>query len=157
MRGISWWKYGLLGMATLLGACSLGLPVKFIVHLVRFPADNIPWHEIPLVLLAVSAMGFVCGIVTWLLLPLSKKLGSIGDAIIGIIVIFTFFLFCMFLYDPSLLTQAPNRGFPMFVMAIIVGAVLGVWCGRDIRRFIKEQNQSVMSQKDVADKNEESK
>ena len=142
MRGLSWWKCGVWGATVLVLVTAVGVPLKVVAYWVRYHAVDVPWRDVPFFLGAIPAMGFVGGVVVWLLLPLSRKLGAVGDALIGLVTMVVFFALCMFLFAPSLLMPNPARGLAMWVLAIIVGSVLGAWCGRDIRSFIRERGRA---------------
>ena len=70
-------------------------------------------------------MGSLCGPVIWGLKALPRRLGPVGGAITGLVVMNAFFLCCMIIFDPAmLLGTAPGRG-AMLVLAIGAGALLG--------------------------------
>jgi hypothetical protein len=128
----AWWKFGLLGSAVL----TIATVVKILKSVNKLLDNNISWSEMLVLGIRIPMAGFLCGLVVWLILPLSKALGVVGDAIVGMVTIIVFFFLCMFDYDPSLLS---SRGLPMFGLAVIIGAVLGIWVGRDLRKYIAEQ------------------
>lgn len=112
--------------------------IKVIKAVSRFFSEDVPWTELISFPGQVLALGFVSGVMVWLVLPLSRKLGSLGDALVGLVTMNFFFLCCMFIFDRSLLPPQSLRGLPMLGLATVVGVVLGVWVGRDLRKFIAQ-------------------
>lgn len=75
----------------------------------------------------------------WFVWLLARRLGAFGDAMVGIVVMVFFFFLCMLIFDRSLLVPDPSKGLPMWILAIAVGIILGVWCGRDFRKLARER------------------
>jgi hypothetical protein len=73
----------------------------------------------------------------WAVLPLARK-GTIGLAAIGLVVMNFFFLCCMLVFDPSLLSPHPRRAMPMFIFASILGPFAGIVIGRGVQQGISE-------------------
>lgn len=139
MKRLTWWHCGLFGLIVLLAATLIGAPLKIILYIFRYPGTDIPWRDLPLFCLAIASMGFTCGVVGWFVWLLARRLGAIGDAMIGIVVMVFFFFLCMLIFDRSLLVPDPSKGLPMWILAIVFGIMLGVWCGRDFRKLAREQ------------------
>lgn len=114
---------------------SIATVVKVVKALPQlFAAQGVHWSELLLFAVAIFLMGFASGVVVWTALPLSKKLGRIGDAIVGAVTMVSFFLMCMLLFDRSLLTTHLSRGLLMLGFAIVFGVAIGVWVGKDLRK-----------------------
>lgn len=139
MKRLTWWHCGLLGLIVLAATTLIGAPLKIIAYIFRYPGTDVPWHELPLFFLGIVGMGFSCGVVGWFVWLLARRLGAIGDAMIGIVVMVFFFFLCMAVFDRSLLVPDPSKSLPMWIMAIVAGSILGVWCGRDLRKWTREQ------------------
>lgn len=80
-------------------------------------------------------MDFVCGLVGWAGLGLSRRFGTTGDALVGVAVMLVSFLCCALVVAPEIPgPRLAASGVPMFGLAVIVGLFGGAWIGRDIRR-----------------------
>lgn len=130
MQRFKWWQCGLIGGVAL----SLVTVLHIVFSLPDFISHKIPWSGLVAVPLAVLAAGFGCGVIVWVAAPLSRKLGMLGDAIVGMLTLVFFFLACMVLFDRSLLSPDPRRSLPMFGLAAVGGAIAGAWFGRDWRK-----------------------
>ena len=137
MRLLKWWQAGLLGAALLL----ILVLVKALIFIGRFFTQDVPWSELPGFAALLLFMGFTCGLVVWLVLPLSGRYGAFGDVIVGVVGTVFFFLMCMIAFDRAMLTTKPIAGAAMFVIAIVTGAVLGPWIGRDLRKEIAKERR----------------
>ena len=134
MKTQRWWEWGLAGGLVL----SVATFVKVVSTIPRFFKEDVPWSELPAFAASVFGMGFFCGVLVCALLPLSMKLGSLGDAILGILVMMFFFALCMLVFDPGLLFPDPSRGSLLFGFAIVLGALAGYLTGRDLRKSVEE-------------------
>jgi hypothetical protein len=138
MEKLNYWRCGIIGAIALLGATLIGAPLKSGIYVLRHGWPDCFWYEFVLVLLFVSAAGFACGVVAWSASRLSSKFGVVGDAAAGIAVMVVFFFFCMLAFDRPLLLN-PTEALPLWILATVVGIVGGLWCGRDLRNWAKEQ------------------
>lgn len=127
MKRISWWQCGLIGAVVL----SVATIEKLIKSVLMFSPVEFSWYGLLCFQLLIFAVGFICGFILWLALPLSRKLGRLGDGIIGIVTMEFFFLICMIIFDPSMLMPDPLKALPMLGMAMVFGFLLGMWMGRD--------------------------
>ena len=128
---LRWWQFGLFGGIVL----SLATAVKVIRVVVRGAADNAEWSEIAGFAAAVFGMGFVCGLIVWAGRGLHRQLGRIGDAILGVAVMSTFFVACMLLFEPAMLGEKfANGGAPMLGLAVLLGAFAGAKFGPEWRK-----------------------
>lgn len=108
--------------------------MKVITRLRAHPGEPIPWGELTTFPLLVFAMGFFCGTVVCSLRGLYRRLGPLGNAITGMVVILVFFLSCMLFFAPAMLRgETPGRGC-MLLLATVVGLILEAWIGHDLRR-----------------------
>jgi hypothetical protein len=129
----TWWKVGLMGAATL----ALATIVKMVVAIPAIVGGKTSLTEACYFVGVVFGIGFACGVCVWLVLPLARK-GTIGLAVTGFVVMNFFFLCCMLVFDPSLLSPRPKRALPMFIFAPILGPFAGVVIGRGVQRGIAE-------------------
>jgi hypothetical protein len=125
-----WWQYGVFGGVVLslatgikaMGAFALGATVDF------------RWVEAAGFVASLFGMGFLCGTIVWAGRGLYRRLGMVGDAIVGVAVMLAFFFSCMLLFAREMLgAKFWSGGVPMFGLAIVVGLIGGAWTGRDIR------------------------
>jgi hypothetical protein len=99
----------------------------------RFFREDVPWGEVATLPFAVFGMGFVCGALVGLLRGLSRRLGWVGDAMIGALVMVVFFLCCMACFDREmLLGRQPGRE-GMLLFAALTGLVVGPVIARDVK------------------------
>lgn len=132
-RGVSWWRCGLLGSFVLLASTG----VKFLRALVAGATPGFGWGNAAGFVAGLFALGFACGLVGWAGLGLSRRFGSVGDAMVGVAVTVVFFLGCMLAFAPEMLgPKWTAGGLPMIGLAVLVGLVCGPWFGRDLRREI---------------------
>ena len=134
-KRISWWRSSVLGGVVLSLVTLIGLPLKLVRLLFPTTLPNpFPGPSLLGFPVFIFGLGFVCGSVVWALQGLPRRLGPLGDAITGWLVMIVFFVCCMLVFDrPMLLGKAPGRE-PMLLLGSVVGLVLGVWVGSDLRR-----------------------
>jgi hypothetical protein len=131
MRKVTWWQCGLIG-GFVLSIASLN---KLIRAVARGAAGGADWGEAVGFVAMMFAIGFTCGVVNWLGLGLSRRFGTTGDAMVGVAVMVAFFLGCMLVFDPDMFgPKFASGGVPMLALAMVVGPLLGVWIGRDLRK-----------------------
>lgn len=83
----------------------------------------------------IFSLGFVCGVVTWAGSGLHRYLGIMGDAIVGMVVMVTFFVGCALVFSPEILgNKFANSGVLMLGMAAVLGVIGGIKFGRDWRK-----------------------
>jgi len=122
-----WWQFGLFGGIVL----SIATAVKVIRAIFR---GEVEWGEDDGFATAIFGMGFLCGVIVWAGKGLHQRLGMVGDAIVGLVVMVAFFISCMLLFEPELLgAKFQNGGLPMLGMAVVLGLIGGAWTGRDLR------------------------
>ncbi len=122
-----WWQFGLFGGIVL----SIATVVKVIRAIFR---GKVEWGEDDGFAAAIFGMGFLCGVIVWAGKGLHQRLGMVGDAIVGLVVMVAFFISCMLLFEPELLgAKFQNGGLPMLEMAVVLGPLGGAWTGRDLR------------------------
>jgi hypothetical protein len=93
------------------------------------------WGETAAFAAAVFGMGFVCGLIVWAGRGLHRSLGRVGDALVGVGVMVTFFLACMLLFEPALLGEKfANGGAPMLGLGAALGAFGGAKFGPEWRK-----------------------
>jgi hypothetical protein len=140
-KRISWWQVSVLGGLTLSLVTLVGVPIKLVQYWRRHGDAHVSWTELVLFPLLIFGMGFLCGTVVWALQGLPRRLGPLGDAITGLVVMVVFFLCCMLIFDPAMLQgRSPGRGF-MLMLGSVVGLVLGAWVGRDLRRELATKDE----------------
>jgi len=134
-KRISWLQLSVVGGLTLsLVTLLIGAPFKIAAYLFQHKSEPIAWGELIGFPFLIFGMGFLCGSVVWALQGLSRRLGLLGDAITGLVVMNVFFLSCMLIFDRAMLQgNAPGRE-AMLVLGSVAGLVLGGWIGRDLRR-----------------------
>lgn len=126
-----WWQFGLVGGIVL----SLATLIKVIRAIVRGVADETALTEFGNFAAAFFVMGFVCGVVVWAGRGLSRRLGAIGDAVVGLVVMQVFFVSCMLLFEPAMLGQKfEHGGRPMLLFAVPLGLFAEWHIGQAIRR-----------------------
>ena len=133
MRKVTWWQTGLLGGFTL----SLATLIKLVRAVVAGAAGRADWSQATGFAALIFAMGFVCGLVAWAGLGLSRRFGMAGDAFVGVTVMVVLFLCCMLVFAPEFLgPKLATGGVPMLGLAVVTGLILGAWIGHDIRKEI---------------------
>jgi hypothetical protein len=126
----------LIGGLSLSAVTLLKLIVAFIAGAV--PKESQP--ELPRFAATIFGMGFLCGTVGWGGLGLSRRFGLVGDAVLGMVTMLVFFACCMLLFSPNLLTEKwSSGGSYMLAFGAVAGVVLGVWTGRDLRRWLADE------------------
>jgi hypothetical protein len=125
-----WWQFGLVGGLVL----TLATLAKAVAAIPRFFTENVPWSEVAVLPLAVFGMVFVCGVVVWAVRSVTRRYGPAGDAMVGVIVMNVFFLMCMALFEPAMLSGDRPGAESMLGLATVIGLVAGPWIGRDFRR-----------------------
>jgi hypothetical protein len=134
MSRVRWWHFGIVGGFAL----SFATFIKVIRALIRGASGNSGALEALGVLALTFAMGFVCGVVAWIGRNLYDRIGLLGDSIVGVAVMFVFFLACMLAFEPALLgSKFRSGGLPMLALAFVVGAIAGPWFARDLRKSVK--------------------
>ena len=94
---------------------------------------DVIWTDVFGVALAVFFTGFLCGVVAWSGKGLHQRLGAIGDALVGAAVMVAFFTCCILLFSPELLgTKFVDTGLLVLGIAVLIGAIGGVWFGHDL-------------------------
>jgi hypothetical protein len=135
MGKLKWWQCGLLGGFTL----SLATLNKLIRALRGGAAAE--WGEALGFAAMIFAMGFACGLVAWAGRGLSRRLGMVGDALVGAAVLVVLFLGCMLVFAPEALgPKFATAGVPMFGLAVAIGLFGGALIGRDIRKEIAKED-----------------
>jgi hypothetical protein len=123
-----WWECGLIGGIVLSGA-TVANAIKAAFGWLDSP---VPWGDAIEVAVAVFFMGFLCGVIAWSGKGLHRRLGAIGDALVGVAVMVAFFVCCMLLFAPELLgAKLHDGGLLMLGIATLIGAIGGVWFGHD--------------------------
>ncbi len=91
---------------------------------------------------AIFGMGFLCGLIVWAGRGLYRWLGMVGDAIVGLAVMFGFFVSCMLLFEPAMLgPKFSSAGAPMLGFGAVLGLICGAWIGRDWRAEFAQQTE----------------
>jgi hypothetical protein len=125
-----WWQYGLVGGVVL----SLATLVKAVRGVARGAVGAVDWADAAGFAAAVFGMGFACGLVVWAGRGISRRLGLVGDAVVGLAVMLVFFTACMLVFDPELLGRKWwSGGLPMLGLGAVLGLAGGAWIGRDLR------------------------
>lgn len=134
-----WWQFGLIGGLAL----SMATAIKAVRVFVRGADAGADFGEIAGFAAAIFGMGFVCGVVVWAGRSLSRRLGPVGDALVGMIVMVVFFFSCMLLFDPELLgAKLRQGGLPMLGFGAVAGLFAGWYVGREFRpRLTAEQRR----------------
>jgi hypothetical protein len=136
-----WWQFGLCGGTALL----LATVVKVIRAAFRGTlgeAGEDEWGETAAFASFLFGIGFLCGVIVWAGRGLHEKIGMVGDAIVGVVVMVTFFASCILLADPELFrSKFSYGGLPMLGMAVFLGLVCGPWIGRDLRKEAARQEE----------------
>jgi hypothetical protein len=131
MNTLRWWQFGLVGGLTL----SIASFVKLLVAIMASAAEEARMADAVAFFALMFAMGFVCGLVAWAGRGLYARIGMLGDSVVGVAVMVVFFTACMIVFDPDLLgPKFREGGVPMFVLAMITGAICGPWFARDFRK-----------------------
>lgn len=126
-----WWMFGLIGGCVLLVATS----VKFIRTLIAGATGEANPAEGVLFAVSLFGLGFVCGLIVWAGRGWYRRIGLVGDALVGVAVMVVFFLACMLAFSPEALGEKfLSSGLPMFGLAVLAGAIAGAWTGRDVRK-----------------------
>ena len=125
-----WWHAGLAGGLVL----TLATAIKFVRSVIRGGMGEAEWIEAIGFAAAIFGMGFLCGVIVWLGRGLHRRLGMVGDAIVGATVIVVFFLCCMLLFSQEMLGAKWRSGMAMLGLAVVAGIIGGVMLGRDIRK-----------------------
>lgn len=137
-RSRRWWEFGLIGGVTL----SVATLIKVIRRLFHGAVVEGEWTEAVGFAAAVFGMGFVCGLIVWLGQGLSRRLGWLGDALVGMVVMLVFFTSCLLLFAPELLgAKWEFGGLPLLCLGAVFGLIGGVWMGRDMRKEESETQQ----------------
>jgi hypothetical protein len=138
MRSLRWWQFGLFGAFVL----SLSTFIKAIVLAVAGADVDFQWSDLPGFAAIVFAIGFLCGVIIWAGQGLYRRLGLIGDSIVGVVLMCSFFLCCMLIFEPAMLgANFANGGAPMLGLAVGLGTIAGPWFGKDIRKLWANRNQ----------------
>jgi hypothetical protein len=135
MRSLCWWKFGLFGATVL----SLATLIKVVRAVLRGATGEAEWGEAAGFAAAIFGMGFLCGVVVWAGRGLYQRLGMAGDAIVGLTVMVVFFISCMLLFDPELLTEKLSGGLLMLGFGAVLGLFAGAWIGHDVRKQWAEE------------------
>ena len=126
-----WWQFGLVGGVVL----SIATAIKLVRAVVHGAVGDIEWSEAAGFAAVIFGMGFLCGVIVWAGKGLYRRIGWVGDAIVGMVVMVVFFLSCMLLFEPELLgAKFFVGGLPMLGLAVPLGFIGGAWTGRDIRK-----------------------
>lgn len=134
MRKLTWLWCGLLGGTGL----SIVTLRKLIQAIVAGRAGGADLSEAGGFFALMFTIGFVCGLVAWAGLELSRRFGTVGDALTGVAVMVVFFLGCALAFTPQMLGPRfiDSGGIGLFGLAIVAGLYLGISVGRDLRREI---------------------
>jgi len=135
---IPWYRAGFIG-AMVLGACTL---VKFLVSIPRLFTEHWTWRELLWLPLLVTTVGFVCGSVAGLMLPLSRRFGMWGDAAIGAVCGPAYLFLCLAMCEPTAfqVKYVAWGGF-LVVMSAMIGGSLAVSVGQDFRTTQPRQEE----------------
>ncbi len=133
---ITWWHCGLLGAGVLTLATLIGAPLKLLARWwLDEPIGPLTLEAFQDFRLSLFVMGFVSGVAVWAGSGLPRRFGPPGDALLGIIGMTTFFLCCMVIFSPAMLTRPSwNSTGVMLGLAAAAGAWIGWSVGRDLRR-----------------------
>ena len=142
MKTFKWWISGLVGALTL----SIATVINAFYAIPKILSGGGSWNEFFVTVVSVFGMGFLCGLLVWFSLGLSRRYGAIGDIAVGVITLVFFFCLCMLIFDQSLLFPDPTKGLPMLLLAIPLGALLGFLTGRDMRAFLANQKSQEAEQ-----------
>jgi hypothetical protein len=124
--------FGVVGGATL----SLLMLSKLFAALVMGALGGTAFGRALASVALVFATGFVCGVIAWAGRRLHRRIGWLGDSIVGIIVALVFFTICLVVFEPDLLDGKLEKiGFPMLGIAVVIGAICGPWFARDLRKI----------------------
>jgi len=126
-----WWQGGLLGAVTLCAV--MGVKALFVVPMAWF-RGTLPSFDVPGIAGFVAgafAMGFACGVVGWAGRGLHRKIGLLGDSLTGLAVGLVFALCIIIMFDPE------DRVSVVCLM-VVLGACLGPWFARDLRKELGE-------------------
>jgi hypothetical protein len=135
---LQWWQCGSIGAGLFLLVTVIGMPVKIFLANEGKP---FPWSEFPWFALMIAIMGFILGVVFWLCRILTRRLGRAGDALTGLLIGDTFFLICMWLFQRESLLRFDSDTRIMLAVGTVVGLVLGVWIGNDLRKSIGNESR----------------
>jgi hypothetical protein len=127
-RTMRWWEAGVIGGAVL----AFATVVNVVKALIGGIADAVGWSGTVGVVVATFGMGFVCGVIAWSGKGLHRRLGAVGDALVGMAVMLAFFTCCMLLFAPELLGAKLRDGGLMLGVAAVAGAIAGIWFGHDL-------------------------
>jgi hypothetical protein len=137
---LKWWQCGSIGAGLFLLVTVIGMPIK--IFLMPNEGKPFPWSEFPRFALMIAIMGFILGVVFWLGRILTRRLGRAGDALTGLLIGDTFFLICMWLFQRESLLRFDSDTRIMLALGTVVGLVLGVWIGHDLRKSIGKESRS---------------
>jgi len=125
-----WWQFGLIGGVGLL----LATTIKAVGVVVWGAAEAVDRGEAAGVAAFIFGSGFICGVVAWAGLGLSRRFGPAGDAVVGLVVMVVYFVSCMLWFEPEMLgSKFVQGGLPMLGLAVPFGLFLGWYIGRDFR------------------------
>jgi putative copper export protein len=136
----AWLGYGLVGGIVVAGLTMTRLVVVKSQRLAAEMVDNVPrppsfdWSEILRISALMFLMGFACGAIVRVSRRLSIRYGAVGDVLIGVIVLGSFFLMCIVAFDPDVLTRGWRILAPLFGMSTFLGVIGGFFGGREIRK-----------------------
>jgi hypothetical protein len=130
MGSARWWHYGLIGGLFLLFAA-----VRSMRRLVGHEVETPDWSAAVGYAAAAFAMGFLGGVVVWAGRGVSRRLGVLGDGLVGMAIVLLIVAACMLLFDPELLgPKFLSVGVPTLGLGAIVGLLGGAWLLRDLRQ-----------------------
>jgi hypothetical protein len=130
MGRLTWWQGGLVGGFVL----SYATAVKLVRALRKGQEVDAEWAELPGFAAALFGIGFLCGVIVWFGQQLYTRFGRLGDALVGLAVMPTFFLSCMLAFSPELLKEKITGGATMLGLAVLMGPFIGVWLGSEWRK-----------------------
>ena len=131
---LSWLKYGLTGGVALSALVVFKL-LRFIASLGTGSVPEMTALEIVQFGGFLFATGFVSGVVYWAIQSFVRGPRWIADALTGLIILEVVFVACSIMFEPTALTtHFAQQGMPMFLLAAVVGPIVGVKIGRDTRK-----------------------
>jgi nitrate reductase gamma subunit len=135
MKKMRWWEAGMLGAVVL----SIATLFKFVQTVAWRETGEARWAQVLGFAAAIAGISFLCGVIGWAGRGLYRRIGMAGDALVGMVIMTVFFLYCMILFEPEMLWSKfrPN-GNLMLGLAMVVGLIAGPLFGRDLRKELAQ-------------------
>lgn len=129
-RRLTWYRTGMVG-ALVLVACAL---LNLLASLPRMFIEPWTWQELVFLPTALVVIGFVCGAIVGWMLPLSRRIGVWGDAVIGAFVGPAYLFLCLAIFEPTAfdIRYIPWGTF-LLLMSALIGGSFAVAMGHDVR------------------------